>query len=75
MKLSPDAPELCNNLARLLATHPDVAVRNGARAVQLAEKPTNLPVIIRHFYWARSPPPTPKQAVFPGSRSHRPTSD
>ena len=42
VKLSPDAPELCNNLAWLLATHPDVAVRNGARAVQLAEKANQL---------------------------------
>lgn len=38
LQLSPDSPEILNNLAWLLATHPDAAFRNGAEAVQLAER-------------------------------------
>ena len=34
----PDQPEALNNLAWLLATSPDAAVRNGAEAVRLAEQ-------------------------------------
>jgi tetratricopeptide (TPR) repeat protein len=34
----PDQPEALNNLAWLLATSPDAAVRDGAEAVRLAEQ-------------------------------------
>ena len=37
LKLSPDDPELLNNLAWSLAASPDPALRDGPRAVQLAE--------------------------------------
>lgn len=36
LALQPDWPELANNLAWLLATHPDPALRDGSRAVRLA---------------------------------------
>ena len=38
MQTHPDLPELNNNLAWLLATCPDARVRDGAQAVQLAER-------------------------------------
>lgn len=38
LKLDADAPEALNNLAWLLATAEDPALRNGAQAVQLAER-------------------------------------
>jgi len=34
----PDSPPLLNELAWLFATHPDVALRDGSRAVQLSER-------------------------------------
>jgi len=37
LALRPEWPELLNNLAWLLATHPSPDVRNGTQAVQLAE--------------------------------------
>jgi len=41
-RLSPDSPELLNNFAWLLATHPDDAARNGKEAVRLAERACEL---------------------------------
>lgn len=38
----PASPELHNNLAWLLATHPDATIRNSVRAVQLAEQACRL---------------------------------
>lgn len=37
LRLNPDAVDVLNNLAWLLATHPDAKYRNGAEAVSLAE--------------------------------------
>ena len=38
LKLKPDWPEVLNNLAWLLATHPRPEIRNGLEAVSLAER-------------------------------------
>jgi len=38
LRLAPDSPATLNNLAWILATHPDADVRHGAEAVQLAER-------------------------------------
>jgi len=38
LRLKPDQPEALNDLAWILATHPDPDLRNGAEAVQLAER-------------------------------------
>ncbi len=38
IKIQPDNPEALNNLAWVLATSPDPAIRNGTKAVELAEK-------------------------------------
>ena len=37
VRLNPDQPEICNNLAWTLATHPDPKLRDGNEAVRLAE--------------------------------------
>ena len=37
LRLKPEWPEALNNLAWILATHPDPALRNGPEAVQLSE--------------------------------------
>jgi tetratricopeptide (TPR) repeat protein len=42
VKLNPDWPEALNNFAWLLATTPDAQLRNGARAVVLAEQACRL---------------------------------
>jgi protein O-mannosyl-transferase len=42
LAIRPDQPEALNNLAWLLATCPDAAVRNGAEAVRLAERACRL---------------------------------
>jgi len=42
LALKPDEPEFLNNLAWLLATAADSAVRNGAEAVRLAERACEL---------------------------------
>lgn len=42
LKVEPDFLPACNNLAWLLATHPSATIRNGARAVQLAENAARL---------------------------------
>ena len=42
LSLKPEWPEVLNNLAWLLATHPNDLVRNGAEAVRLAEKACQL---------------------------------
>src|SRR5262249_19058159 len=42
LKLRPDWPELLNNLAWPLATDPDATLRNGAQAVELAERACQL---------------------------------
>lgn len=42
LRLQPDAPLVQNNLARLLATAADPALRNGAEAVRLAERACEL---------------------------------
>jgi tetratricopeptide (TPR) repeat protein len=42
LQLEPDNPSTCNNLAMLLATAPDASLRNGARAVELAERARRL---------------------------------
>ena len=42
LSLKPDWPEMLNNLAWLLATHPNDSVRNGAEAVRLAERACQL---------------------------------
>jgi len=41
--MQPDSVEALNNLAWLLATCPDGAVRNGAEAVRCAERASGLP--------------------------------
>lgn len=38
LKANPDQPEILNNLSWILATHPDANLRNGAEAVQWAER-------------------------------------
>jgi protein O-mannosyl-transferase len=42
LELKPEAPEILNNLAWLLATCPDEAVRDGAQAARLAERACEL---------------------------------
>jgi tetratricopeptide (TPR) repeat protein len=42
LELSPDWPPALNDLAWILATHPDPALRNGAEAVRLAERACEL---------------------------------
>jgi protein O-mannosyl-transferase len=42
LQLNPEAPDLLNNLAWLLATCPDDRARNGAQAVQYAERACEL---------------------------------
>ena len=42
LELSPDWPAALNDLAWILATHPDSALRNGAEAVRLAERACEL---------------------------------
>jgi Flp pilus assembly protein TadD len=42
IKLDPDVPAVLNNLAWLLATHPDAALRNGPEAITLAERAVEL---------------------------------
>ena len=42
LRLKPDLPDALNNLAWLLATHKEASVRNGAEAVQLAERAMHL---------------------------------
>ncbi len=42
LRLSPDSPMVLNNLAWILATHENPNFRDGARAVQLAEKACRL---------------------------------
>ncbi|MGA2240784.1 MAG: tetratricopeptide repeat protein [Verrucomicrobiota bacterium] len=42
VKQNPDRPDLLNNLAWRLATYPDPKIRNGAEAVQLAERACQL---------------------------------
>ena len=41
IQMKPDWPEALNDLAWLLATTPDAQLRNGARAVELAQQPVN----------------------------------
>jgi len=38
LRLAPEWPEVLNNLAWLLATHPDAQLRNGPRAVKLSQQ-------------------------------------
>ncbi len=38
LRLRPDIPEVLNNLAWILATHPQAALRNGPEAVRLAQR-------------------------------------
>jgi len=38
LRLKPEHPDALNNLAWILATHPDAALRNGSQAVELAER-------------------------------------
>ena len=38
LELNPDIPLALNGLARIRATHPDAELRNGAQAVELAER-------------------------------------
>ncbi len=38
LALKPDLPQALNNLARIRATHPDAKLRDGAQAVELAER-------------------------------------
>ena len=42
LRLKPDAPEVLNNLAWLLATCPDASVRDGTQAVKYAERACEL---------------------------------
>lgn len=42
LKLNPDQPEPLNNLAWILATHPDEKLRDGKEAVRLAERACQL---------------------------------
>jgi tetratricopeptide (TPR) repeat protein len=43
LEIDPNDGNALNNLAWVLATHPDDAIRNGKRAVELAEKAISLP--------------------------------
>jgi tetratricopeptide (TPR) repeat protein len=52
LQLEPDQPEVQNNLAWLLATGPQASLRNGERAVQLAQRANELaggknPILLR----------------------------
>jgi Tfp pilus assembly protein PilF len=42
LRAKPDFPEALNNFAWLLATHPDAQLRNGAQAVEFAERACRL---------------------------------
>jgi tetratricopeptide (TPR) repeat protein len=42
LKSEPDNPSTCNNLAMLLATSPDASLRNGPRALELAQHANQL---------------------------------
>ena len=42
LRVQPDLAEAMNNLAWIYATHPDAALRNGAQAVQFAERACEL---------------------------------
>jgi tetratricopeptide (TPR) repeat protein len=42
LRIKPDYPEALNNLSWILATHKNKNVRNGAKAVKLAEKACKL---------------------------------
>jgi Flp pilus assembly protein TadD len=42
LQVQPDLVEALNNLAWILATHPDAALRNGPEAVRLAERACRL---------------------------------
>jgi tetratricopeptide (TPR) repeat protein len=42
LKIKPDEPSVQNNLAWLLATTPDATLRNGAKAMALAEQANHL---------------------------------
>ena len=42
LEIKPDQPSVQNNLAWLLATTPDASLRNGAKAVELAEQARQL---------------------------------
>ena len=42
LRLDPDFPSVCNNFAWVLATSRDPAFRNGARAIELAERASRL---------------------------------
>jgi Flp pilus assembly protein TadD len=42
LKFEPHNPSTCNNLAMLLATGPDASLRNGGRAVELAQHANQL---------------------------------
>ncbi len=59
LEIDPDHIKACNGLAWLLATSPEAAVRNGARAVQLAERANRLtggsnPLMLRTLAAARA---------------------
>ena len=42
LRVQPDVPKLLNNLAWLLATHPEAQFRNGAEAIRLASRAVEL---------------------------------
>lgn len=50
VRLNPNWPEVLNNFAWLLATHPDAQVRNGAEAVRVAERACQLTANQRPTY-------------------------
>jgi protein O-mannosyl-transferase len=59
LQIDPDHVKACNSLAWLLATSPEAAVRNGVRAVQLAERADQLtggknPLMLRTLAAARA---------------------
>jgi tetratricopeptide (TPR) repeat protein len=51
LRSQPDIPEVCNNLAWILATYPDEKIRNGKEAVELAERACRLDENKNPSYW------------------------
>jgi tetratricopeptide (TPR) repeat protein len=74
IRLNPQFTLALNNLAWLLATHPDTRLRNGPEAVQFAERACEL-THNTPTSWAHSPPPTPKSvnSSWPQLRPKKPS--
>ena len=65
LKTHPEAVEPRNNLAWLRATCPEASLRDGAEAVELAQRAVELSRGQRRSCSTHWPPPTPKRASFP----------